>query len=289
MAGPRLPLLACILVGMVACQGKPLPSNRSVDSDFEGTPGSSGGGVGPPAPVRSLKIKINEVVLENPGTLSDERGEHPPWVELFNPTEDHVDLSGVPLSDDLGLAKKWAFPESSASIIAPHGYLVVYCDGDPRGLGGLHASFRLVPGSLTIILNKGADIFFGDGGSLSPGESLGRYPDGDSRVSTLSRSTPGQPNSEPVVALPVTFVRGDANEDSRVNVSDVTTVLLVLFGSRPAPACQDRLDADDSGKVDLGDALRISNTLFQRGAPLAPPFPGAGSDPTADDLPCRAE
>lgn len=85
--------------------------------------------------------------------------------------------------------------------------------------------------------------------------------------------------------VPRTFLRGDANADGSLGLSDPVTTLLFLFvdGATPVP-CRDAADADDDGKIDIGDPLRVLRHLFLGGEPPAPPFPGRGPDPTADDL-----
>ena len=267
-----------------SCQGKPLPANRSADLD-EDLP-TDGGNSNPP-PVTSLKAKINEVMVTNTDTLSDAEGAFPPWIELYNPTDDSIDLSGVPFSDDLLLAGKWEFPKSRLSIIPPQGFLVVFCDGDTKAKGAIHTSFALAPGPLTLVLNKGADLFFFDASGLGADQSAGRSPEGNAVVKILASPTPGALNSAPFEPPQADFLRGDATEDSRVNVSDMSEIIAFLFRSEPGPPCLDRMDADDNGKVDVADVMRIGNALFRHGPPLAAPFPFPGPDPTDDPLPCR--
>jgi hypothetical protein len=53
------------------------------------------------------------------------------------------------------------------------------------------------------------------------------------------------------------------------------------------PPCLDAADADDSGRLDLADALVLMNFLFLAGQALPPP--GTRTpwfDPTGDDLSC---
>jgi hypothetical protein len=59
-----------------------------------------------------------------------------------------------------------------------------------------------------------------------------------------------------------------------------------LFQSGPAPACEDAADADDSGTLNLTDAITTLRSLFQGAGPLPPPYPESGFDPTPDGLPC---
>jgi hypothetical protein len=95
--------------------------------------------------------------------------------------------------------------------------------------------------------------------------------------------------SEPLEILSETpFLRGDANQDGSVDISDVVVVLGYLFlGSRPS-ACPDAADVDDSGELDLADPISALNYLFNQGSVPPPPGPSRpGVDPTPDTLGCR--
>lgn len=84
-----------------------------------------------------------------------------------------------------------------------------------------------------------------------------------------------------------TFLRGDANVDGTVDISDAIRTLSYLFLGATAP-CLDGLDTDDSGLVDLTDAVVTLGFLFQGGPSPRAPYPEAGPDPTDDDLGCDA-
>lgn len=85
------------------------------------------------------------------------------------------------------------------------------------------------------------------------------------------------------------FVRGDANVDKKVDLSDPIFLLRHLFQGGDSPPCLDAGDADDNGKLDLSDAVFTVGYLFQGGAPLPPPSNGAcGEDPTEDQLDCSS-
>ncbi|MGQ9589808.1 MAG: hypothetical protein ACUVYA_05890 [Planctomycetota bacterium] len=84
----------------------------------------------------------------------------------------------------------------------------------------------------------------------------------------------------------VRFVRGDANRDGSVNLSDAIAILDHLFRGNPL-TCEDAGDVDDSGSLNLTDAIGLLGYLFRSGAEPSPPFPTAGTDPTPDGLsPC---
>ena len=262
---------------------------------YDGPSFTGGGG---PLPVEcppqrtpsQLKAKISEVMVENVSVLEDEYGKYPPWLEIYNNSDEELDLGDVPLGDSLVSFDKWRIPCRAESKVPPRGYLVIFLDGGTEEEDDYHADIELVPGAqIQLVLNKGSDFFTFDGSELGPDQSAGRYPEDNAQIDVLSKATPGAPN-EPAgsaaAPLEAKFVRGDANEDRRVNVTDMNRVLQVLFRSHPGPSCEDRLDADDDGKINVGDALFIGNTLFLPGPSFPPPYPEEGTDPTADEVPC---
>jgi hypothetical protein len=92
-----------------------------------------------------------------------------------------------------------------------------------------------------------------------------------------------------------TFVRGDANSDGAINLTDGVVPLLFLFSGGAAPACGDAADTNDTGSVEITDAIIIFSWLFTGGAapaapsPLSPGYSAAecDSDPTEDGLGCE--
>lgn len=83
------------------------------------------------------------------------------------------------------------------------------------------------------------------------------------------------------------FVRGDANFDDAVNLTDAVFTLAFLFQGGVSPACEDAVDTDDTGTLEITDAVRLLNHLFLSAPPPPPPYPEPGRDPTADALGCR--
>ncbi len=74
-----------------------------------------------------VSVELNEVLAHNV-SLTNLDGQAPDWIELRNKADSVVDLSGMSLSDDPSVPRRWVFPESS--VIGPNGLLVVYCDGN---------------------------------------------------------------------------------------------------------------------------------------------------------------
>jgi hypothetical protein len=85
----------------------------------------------------------------------------------------------------------------------------------------------------------------------------------------------------PITARP--FVRGNANDDNKVNIADPIWSINALFRSGPAFPCDDAADSNDDGMVDLGDAVFTIDYLFRSGPAPSAPFPGCGLDPSGDE------
>lgn len=83
------------------------------------------------------------------------------------------------------------------------------------------------------------------------------------------------------------FIRGDANTDGRVDLSDSISILSYLFQNGEGVRCLDAGDSNDDRRVDISDAISILNYLFQGGKEPSMPYPGAGIDPTDDSLGCE--
>jgi hypothetical protein len=81
------------------------------------------------------------------------------------------------------------------------------------------------------------------------------------------------------------FLRGDANQDRRVDISDPIRSLDVLFRGTLA-TCFDAMDANDDGKTDISDPIWTIQYLFSSGSPPPSPFPECGVDPTPDAIGC---
>jgi len=83
------------------------------------------------------------------------------------------------------------------------------------------------------------------------------------------------------------FIRGDANRDGKVSITDPLVTLAYLFRAGGVPRCEDGADADDDGRITITDAITILQYLFLGGAIL--PAPGTAYpwyDPTPDSLTC---
>ena len=152
-----------------------------------------------PEPTPLPAVVLNEAVSDNETVLTDEAGEFDDFVELFNHSDQAIDLSGFTLTDRYGDPDKWAFP--AGTTIAPQSTLIVWCDENLLQ-GPLHASFKLskdgegvylfAPGpSFPILVNS---LLLPE---LAADQSYARFPDAGARAGVSDQPTPGDGNVAP--------------------------------------------------------------------------------------------
>lgn len=94
-------------------------------------------------------VVINEVMAANTTTKTDPSGDFDDWIELYNNSDQSIDLTGWYLSDNGNDLQKWAFPAGTS--IPAKSYLIVWADED-GSQPGLHANFKLSANGETIYL-----------------------------------------------------------------------------------------------------------------------------------------
>ena len=93
----------------------------------------------------SNKILITEFMALNDSGLKDEDGEYSDWIEIYNPGDISVNLSGWHLTDEKENPAKWTFPNIS---IGEGDYLIIYASDKNRNSiqNNLHTNFKLSGG-----------------------------------------------------------------------------------------------------------------------------------------------
>lgn len=194
---------------------------------------------GPPATTGD--VIVNEFLASNATYGTDENGDYPDWIELYNRGTAPVDLAGYTVTDNLGEPAKFTIPggHASATTIQPGGFLLIWCDTNVDR-GPLHTGFALSAG--------GEDIGFydPDGDALfeftfpaqSTDISFGRTTDGGETWAPLNPPTPGAsngggpPNPNPVIAPPTLAPPAPAADEEvtvSANVTDNGTVTAVTL------------------------------------------------------------
>ena len=72
------------------------------------------------------------------------------------------------------------------------------------------------------------------------------------------------------------FVRGDANADERINITDGVFILDFLFGGATVP-CREAANANGEDDLNITDGIYLLQFLFGGGSPPPAPHPGCGS------------
>jgi hypothetical protein len=145
-------------------------------------------------------LKINEFMAFNSSCCPDDdsgTNEFDDWIEIYNSSDQPVDIGGMYLSDDKTNPFNSRLPldNPSATTIPAKGFIIVWADGS-RGQGPLHLDFSLS--------NAGEDValFYKDGrlidsitfGAQTENQSMGRSVDGAGSWVNLGTPTPGASN-----------------------------------------------------------------------------------------------
>ena len=144
------------------------------------------------------QIVINEYSSSNLRTFPDNYDKYEDWIELYNSSDQTVDISGWYLSDKESKPKKWKIP--SGTIMLPKGFILFWTSGrDESGDGHYHTNFKFTQ-------SKGDEFI-----SLAnkSGTVIERYPltltrlthsvckntDGDMQWMICTQPTPGYSNN----------------------------------------------------------------------------------------------
>ncbi len=103
------------------------------------------------SPIGWHDVVINEFVASNSedSSIKDQNGESEDWIELYNNTDQRVDLKDFYLSDDPSNPFKWRL--SPGAHVESDGYLIVWADEEPNE-PGLHTNFKLAKDGEFILL-----------------------------------------------------------------------------------------------------------------------------------------
>src|SRR5690606_21015847 len=72
---------------------------------------------------------ISEFLASNGSSYADDDGDFSDWIEIHNPTDEAIDLTGWHLTDRQNNLTTWTFP---AVAIEPGEYLVVFASNKDR-------------------------------------------------------------------------------------------------------------------------------------------------------------
>jgi len=126
---------------------------------------------------------INEILPGNDISGTDEFGENDDWVEIYNASDEAINLEGFFLSDNDGNETKYTFPNFE---LAADDVVLVWCDGQPEQ-GPFHADFRLsAAGEEVGLYNPDTlTLDYVRYGSVPDDIAVGRFPNGQGPFSIL--------------------------------------------------------------------------------------------------------
>ncbi len=137
----------------------------------------------------SNDIAINEFLADNNSNITNEKGKHKDWIELYNKTGSALGLSNIYLSDDAANIAKWHFP--TTAFIPANGYVLAWADDDDITYVEAHTNFNLNSLVDTILLGDGTSV--SDNVSFTSqltDQSMARCPNGSGTFQVTSTLTP---------------------------------------------------------------------------------------------------
>lgn len=136
-------------------------------------------------------VVINELMASNTNHIEDNFEEHDDWLELFNPNDKAMNLSGCIFEWS---THSWAIP--NGTVIPANGYLLFWFDGESYQ-GENHTSADLTNAVNTIYLKTSEGILMDEliYPATSTNYSFGRYPNGSNTFAVFDGPTPLQNNN----------------------------------------------------------------------------------------------
>ena len=144
----------------------------------------------------SAKVWINELMQSNINLVRDDLQEFPDsWIELYNDSDQAVNIQNWIISDNTDYQKGWKI--GSSVSISSKSYLLIYAD---KAAQGLHTDFRLDSG-------KGGAVYLFDAGGNridavenmpkqpAPNIAWGRISDGSATWANFVTATPNSKNT----------------------------------------------------------------------------------------------
>ncbi|MBQ0022381.1 MAG: lamin tail domain-containing protein [Prevotellaceae bacterium] len=165
-------------------------------------------------------IMINEVCAKNAMHIND-YGKKADWIELYNTTDNDIDIAGLYLTDNLDKPTKYQIPvgdEKLNTIIPAHGYKIVWTDKNESISDQLHADFKLDADSGMVMITASPYIasaslftaaFPGEWtdslnyNAMEKGQTIGRYPDGGMSTYLMTIPTIGKSNQLSFYSAPI--------------------------------------------------------------------------------------
>lgn len=134
-------------------------------------------------------VALSEIMISNKGSVPDNLGGYPDYIEMHNGSSEKADISGYGLSDSLLEGAKYVFP--AGTVLEPGAYVVVWCGGEAED--DMHAPFKLSAGEEAVLFDaSGRPLDTAVLNSVDSGMVLRR----EGEVWTQAKPCPGYPKTE---------------------------------------------------------------------------------------------
>ncbi len=175
-------------------------------------------------------ISINELLASNSIQL-DEYAEDDDWIELYNNSNNIINLQGLYLTDDGAALNKWPLP---SMLIAPQGFSMMWADDDAWQLSA-HTNFKLSASGGTLMLTDGTNILDNITYPAQQSDvSFGRYPNGNAGSLQFMATTFNADNSGVVQIeendISFAIYPNPTNHVLNINASSVIQQITILNG-----------------------------------------------------------
>ena len=219
----------------------------------------------------SVVLVINELMASNVGEVMSPATNFDSWVELYNPTEQTIDLAGMYLSNDEQSLKMWRMPSGIGSVPAK-GFKVVWLGSND--IIATQAPFKLdCDGGVVCLSDKSGQLIT----TLSYPKAMSRTAyarttDGGEEWAWTASPTPGATNTTssfaterldpPVVSEGSRIISGTLNV--KVDIPEGATLMYTTNGSVPTMHVADGPPQEPSWKnwVRNGDCEGEDATNF---------------------------
>ncbi len=220
-------------------------------------------------------LYLNEICSSNQSTL-DENGESSDWIELYNGSEQDVDIAGMTI-ENVTKAVKCTIPSNDKVIVPAYGYRLLWADKNPES-GPSHLNFKLsatVPETIILrryYLDQDVELSRITTTPLNSDESYGRETDGDTSMVKFTKCMDDEGN-EIITSTPLA-----SNGSINCQCTDVIETKIVkaskqVFAKGKDICVLNAKDSDVRVYSILGDVVaskKISSNIFD----ITVPTPG---------------
>ena len=197
----------------------------------------------------SAVLVINELMASNVGDVISPASNFDSWIEIYNPSNQAVNLGGMYLSDDPNDLTRWQMPANIGSVPA-NGYKVIWLGSndikigwDEEEVGKMQAPFKLDADGGAIYLSdkSGALVISQEYPEAISHTAWARTTDGGDDWGWTNDITPGESNASakfaterldaPVVSVGSKLFTGSMNV--KVDIPEGATLMYTTDGSLP--------------------------------------------------------